>query len=221
MTLTNNNYYKMRWIYALKNSKFTYRVYKLNINDSVIIYKKYWQKNNLLIVLHGTLYAMKIFKNKKKISTIILNRNKVFKAHLDNSESYYKLIALEKSYITNINIDNIQIKNPISKKLLGNVMNSYKETIKIYETLNRIIQERQTSKRIIQNIFFILLHFGLIKNKQIYLPFKLSQKNLSSISQTSQGKTSQVIKEINRRWQMKHQTKISIEIKNLLNLTVE
>ena len=196
-------------------------MYKLNRNDSIIIYEKYWPKNNLLIVLYGTLYAMKIFKNKKKISTIILNRNKVFKAHLDHSDSYYKLIALEKSYITNINIDNVQIKVPVSKKLLENVINSYKETIKIYETLNRIIQERQTSKRIIQNIFFILLHFGLIKNKQIYLPFKLSQKNLSFISQTSPGRTSKVIKKINQQCQIKHPTKISIEIKNLLNLTIE
>lgn len=151
----------------------------------------------------------------------MLNKNKIFKAHLDNSESYYKLIALEKTYITNIDINCIEIKTPISKKLLENIINSYKETIKVYEALNKIIQEKQTNKRIIQNIFFILLHFGIVRNKKIYLPFKLSQKQLSFISQTNQGKTSKIIKNINYEWRIKNPTQISIEIKNLFNLTVE
>ena len=64
----------------------------------------------------------------------------------------------------------------------------------------------------------LFFQFGIVSKKQIYLPFKFSQKNLALISNTSQGTISKIIKKIISESTLKYCSKQSIYIQNLFNL---
>nr|ARW68388.1 global nitrogen transcriptional regulator [Chondria sp. (in: red algae)] len=211
----------MKWIHSLRNSKLPYYIYKLNKNDSVIIFEKHKNNNEFIIILYGTLYIIKIFKNEKTIPIVILDKNNIFKSNKNNNEFYYKLIALETTYILKTKIKTTKIYSKINIKLIDSIIESYNKTIKIYESIGEVIKQKQTNKRVIQNIFLMLLNFGIMKNKQIYLPFRLSQKHLSLISQTSEGTTSKIIKKTNIKWNIQYSTNKLIQTQDLFNLTVQ
>nr|ARW63817.1 global nitrogen transcriptional regulator [Chondria sp. (in: red algae)] len=211
----------MKWINSLKDSKIPYYTYKLNQSDSVIIFENHQSNNQLIIVLYGTLHILKIFRSKKRIPIIIIGENNLFNIHSTNNQFYYKLIALEKTYIIKTTISSNNIYSKINIKLLSNIMEGYKKTLEIHEHINEIVKQKQTRNRIIQAILLLLLNFGIVKNGQIYLPFKLSQKDLSLISQTNEERTSKIIRNINNEWGLRYSTKRCIQTQDLLKLTVE
>lgn len=210
----------MKWINELKDSNLSYYTYKLNQNDSAILFENSKNNSKCVIVLYGTLYIKKIFRNNKKIPIIVLHENHIFQTN-NNKQFYYKLIALEKTYIisTKINIKNKN--NAINIKLIHHIIESYNKTLRIHECINEILRQKRTNKRIIQTIVSLLLNHNRVKRTQIYVPFKLSNRELSSISQTNEGTTSRVMRKIKYKSNIKNSLNRSMQDKELFNLKVQ
>nr|ARW64240.1 global nitrogen transcriptional regulator [Chondria sp. (in: red algae)] len=211
----------MKWINSLTNYKSTYYIYKLNSNDSIIIFNRYYHQKKLIIILYGSLYIVKIFDNKRIIPITILAKDDVFNNTDNTNEFYYKLTALEKTYILNIELNNKEIYTQIDDKLLNNLFNSYLNTINTYQSINAVIKQKHLNRKIAHILLLLFLKFGIINNGQIHIPFKLSQKNLALIIGISEESISKTIKQIHDKWYIKSYKKQLIEIKDLFSFTLK
>nr|CRF40206.1 Global nitrogen transcriptional regulator [Laurencia snackeyi] len=186
----------MRWINLLNNSKIPYNIYKLNTNDSTIVCKKYNNQNYSTIILHGSIYIIKVFENKKTIPIVILNKNSLFNTKDITNEFYYQLIALERTYILTVKIDNT---NKLSSELMINIIESYRKTLNSYQIINETMNQKHRKNRVMQMILFLLFEFGIVNQKQIQLPFKVSQRNLAKITGTNKKTINQIINNISKK----------------------
>nr|WMP11926.1 Global nitrogen transcriptional regulator [Laurencia australis]WMP12138.1 Global nitrogen transcriptional regulator [Laurencia australis] len=206
----------MRWINLLNNCKIPYNIYKLNKNDSTIICTQYNNQNYLTIILHGSIYIIKIFENKKVIPIVILGKNSLFSTKDISNRFYYQLIALEKTYILTVKIKN---PNKLSSELMINIIESYRKTLNSYQIINETINQKHKKNRVIQMILFLLFEFGIINQKQIQLPFKISQKNLAKITGTNKKTINKIINNIKIKYNTNYSKKRSIQINNIFNFT--
>lgn len=203
----------MKWINSLNNSKVPYYIYKLNKNDSIIISCEYKNHNQLLIVLHGSVYILKNFGKKQVIPIVILNKNSIFSISYLNNQFYYQFIALEKTYI--LIIKNYNIKK-LDGQLMLNIIQSYQKTLSAYEIMNEAINQKYTKNKVIQIILLIFFQFGIINKKQIQLPFKISQKDLAIMTGTNKATLNKIIKEVSS---IEYTKKKSMQINNIFNFT--
>nr|YP_009944679.1 global nitrogen transcriptional regulator [Osmundea sinicola]QFR99973.1 global nitrogen transcriptional regulator [Osmundea sinicola] len=203
----------MKWINSLNNSKVPYYIYKLNKNDSIIISYEYKNHNQLLIVLHGSVYILKNFGKKQVIPIVILNKNSIFSISYLNNQFYYQFIALEKTYI--LIIKNYNIKQ-LDGQLMLNIIQSYQKTLSAYEIMNEAINQKYTKNKVIQIILLIFFQFGIINKKQIQLPFKISQKDLAIMTGTNKATLNKIIKEVSS---IEYTKKKSMQINNIFNFT--
>nr|YP_009391736.1 global nitrogen transcriptional regulator [Laurenciella marilzae]ARW59880.1 global nitrogen transcriptional regulator [Laurenciella marilzae] len=206
----------MKWINLLNNCKIPYYIYKLHKNDSTIICSKYNSKNTLTIVLHGSIYIIKIFSNKKIIPTVILNKDSIFNIANVSNQFYYQLIALEKTYILTIKVQNLQ---KLNNQLMIHLIESYKNTLNSYQIMNETTNQKFRKNQVLQTILYLFFEFGIVNKKQIQLPFKISLKNLANITGMNQETISKIIKEINNKSNISYCKKKSIHINNIFNLT--
>lgn len=204
----------MRWINLLNNCKIPYSTYKLNKNDSIIICNN--NSDYLTIILHGSIYIIKIFDNKKVIPIVILNKNSLFNTKDINNRFYYKLIALERTYILTVKIEN---KSKLSSELMVNIIESYRKTLYSYQMMNETMKQKHKKNKIIQMILFLLFEFGIIHQTQIQLPFKVSQKNLAKITGINKKTINQIINTINKKSNINYNKKTSIQINNIFKFT--
>nr|YP_010951625.1 Global nitrogen transcriptional regulator [Laurencia catarinensis]WMP12564.1 Global nitrogen transcriptional regulator [Laurencia catarinensis] len=206
----------MRWINLLNNCQIPYNIYKLNKNDSTIICKQYNNQNYLTIILHGSIYIIKIFENKKTIPIVILNKNSLFTTQDINNQFYYQLIALEKTYILTVKIDNV---DKLSSELMIKIIESYRKTLNSYQMINESMNQKHKNNRVIQMILFLLFKLGIVSKTQIQLPFKVSQKNLAKITGTNKKTINQIINSIKRKSITNNSKKKSIKINSIFNFT--
>ena len=183
----------MKWINFLKSYKIPYYIYKLNTNDSLIICDEYNKKKQLAIILHGSIYITKNFKNKKTITIVLLNKNSIFNGNYTNYQFYYQLTALETTYILTIKGETIK---KLANKPINSIIKSYKKTCNAYQIMNEAINQTNKKNKVLQIILLIFLQFGIINKKEVELPFKISQKNLSTISGASTTTVNKIIKDI-------------------------
>nr|WMP12353.1 Global nitrogen transcriptional regulator [Laurencia verruciformis] len=206
----------MKWINLLNNCKIPYNIYKLNKNDSTIICNRYNNQNHLTIILHGSIYIIKIFENKKAIPIVILNKNSLFNTTDISNRFYYQLIALDKTYILTVKIDNA---SELSSELMINIIESYKKTLNLYQIIHETMNHKHKKNRVIQMILFFLFEFGIVNQTQIQIPFKVSQKNLAKITGTNKKTVNQIINNIKKRSNITYSKKKSIQINNIFNFT--
>nr|ARW69414.1 global nitrogen transcriptional regulator [Polysiphonia sp.] len=210
----------MKWIKYLTINKIPYHIYKIKKKDSIILTNVENENNNLLIILCGILYITKVFPNKELLPVAILEKNEIFSQNRKNKDIYYKLTSLETTYVLSIEEHKVKMSNSyISKDI--NILKSHQKTVYKYELNNEIISQRYTKDRIIQLILIICLQFGKIKNKQLLIPFKLSQKNIAILSGTNKSSVNKTIKKMRTMKILRNVDKKTIYINNLLNLSLK
>nr|YP_009398341.1 global nitrogen transcriptional regulator [Thaumatella adunca]ARW67527.1 global nitrogen transcriptional regulator [Thaumatella adunca] len=207
----------MKWIKLFSNHKIPYYVYKLNKSDSIILCKKYNKKHKSLIILYGSIYVVKIFSNQEQIPIVILNKDNIFTNIEKQNKSYYKLIALEKTYIATFQINIFQSRH-INHSLTINIIKNYDKTLEKYEIMNEIINQKYLKNRVLQLILSICLQFGIIKNNKVYIPFKLSQDNIAAMTGTTKTTVNKIMKIIYKKKIIEYSNKKTISINYILNL---
>nr|YP_009392365.1 global nitrogen transcriptional regulator [Osmundaria fimbriata]ARW60927.1 global nitrogen transcriptional regulator [Osmundaria fimbriata] len=212
----------MKWIHFLINCNITYYIYKLNQEDTIIMDSCLPKINKMIIILYGSILCVKIFSNQEVLPIAILNNQNLFKIEELKSYNkfYYQLKALEKTYIITFNSENIY-KKKIKKYLLTNILCSYENTLKQYEIMSEIISQKYIKKRIFQIILLLLLKFGKINQNRVYLPFKISYKNLASLTGTNKTTVGKIIKQMNRDKIIHYYKKKRICTYNIFNLILE
>nr|YP_009393608.1 global nitrogen transcriptional regulator [Bostrychia simpliciuscula]ARW62170.1 global nitrogen transcriptional regulator [Bostrychia simpliciuscula] len=198
----------MKWINFFANYNITYYVYKINKEDSILIYSSCKNINKSIVIIHGSIYITKNFTNQKKLILAILSKNDIFSLKSKSKKFYYKLIALEETYFISFNLVDLK-KFKSNDCFLFNIIISYENTLSKYEIMNEILSQKYAHNRVTQLILFLCLEFGIISKKKIYIPFKLSQKKLAIISNTSTVAINKNIKYYNKK---------SIYIQNIFNL---
>nr|YP_009295591.1 global nitrogen transcriptional regulator [Mastocarpus papillatus]AOL58075.1 global nitrogen transcriptional regulator [Mastocarpus papillatus] len=182
----------MKWINYFTISKIPFYVYKLHKGDS-IIYIKRKEKYTSIIVAHGILYLLKIFTNKEILTLGILSKENIVHSLIEQSNSYYKLIAIEESFLISFKwLDLITNKNS-STNLLIDVIKSYQDTLYKYEIMNHILIHKYTEHRIVQLILFLCKEFGLVEQNRIIIPLQISQTTLSIIIGSNRCTISKII----------------------------
>nr|ARW60289.1 global nitrogen transcriptional regulator [Laurencieae sp.] len=208
----------MKWISCLTNCNIPYYIYKLNRDDATIVYNKYNNQNQLIIILHGSIYAIKIFANKKITPVVVLGKDSIFSTNRLSGHFYYKLIALEKTYIISLNINKVQKVTRSNTKLILKIIKSYQQTFSTYQIINEAMHQKYKKNRVFQLILLIFFQFGTISRTEIKLPFKISQKNLAIITGTNKETINKIIKEIKKISNIKHYRTKSIQLDNIFNL---
>lgn len=207
----------MKWINLFTKNSIKYCIYKLNKEDWIWIKNVY--TNNSLIILYGSIYITKTFTNQEIIPLAILNKDNIFTPQETNInyKFYYKLIALETTYLISFNITSLKnIRN--ENYFISNIIKSYKITLSKYESMNEILNQKNAKNRITQLILFLCLEFGTINKKQIYIPFKLSQKSLANMSNTNKNTVNKIIKCICDNIYVKYLKRKKIYIHNIFNI---
>nr|YP_009392982.1 global nitrogen transcriptional regulator [Caloglossa intermedia]ARW61544.1 global nitrogen transcriptional regulator [Caloglossa intermedia] len=181
----------MEWINNLSRTQIFYYVYKLNTNDSLVYFDNLKQ-NQYVVILEGTVCILKIFNNKKVFFVSILNKNHLLNliAMNKNSSFYYKIIAMNKTYVISFAINT---KSDVNPRVYLNIIKAQGLTLKKYEIINCILKQQYYKYKIIQIILFLFTEFGTINKKHISLSFQISQKKLALITGVNKTKINQVI----------------------------
>nr|YP_009396081.1 global nitrogen transcriptional regulator [Dasya naccarioides]ARW65267.1 global nitrogen transcriptional regulator [Dasya naccarioides] len=209
----------MQWINTLNNYKIPYYIYKLNKGDKVI-YSKNITYNQSIIILYGTIYFFKTINHHKIFPLAILNTNNIIslKNLYNDNKYYYKLIALENTYVISFNIKKIKRSKKQETKIFFRIIYSQQLTLKNYERMNLVLKHKYIKYRIIQMILLLFLQFGIINNNSIYIPFNLSQKHLTIILGTNKTIVNQTINKLLKKMIIQYSTKKIMYIKNLSKL---
>nr|YP_009397936.1 global nitrogen transcriptional regulator [Sonderella linearis]ARW67122.1 global nitrogen transcriptional regulator [Sonderella linearis] len=212
----------MKWINFFVNQNIPHYIYKLNKNDIIIINRINSYTEKSIIILYGSLYIINTFTNQEELPLTILNKNNIFDINNLNTNyrSYYQLIALEKTYIISFQFNHIKNIKEMDKYHLINIINSYQKTINKYETMNKILSHKYIKNRLIQLILFLFLEFGNIHGKQIYIPFKISQKNLAIITGTNKTTINKVMKYISKTLFINYAIKNTIHINDIYKINI-
>lgn len=171
----------MKWINHFTVSKIPFYVYKLHKGDS-IVYIQNSGKDTSIIILHGTLYLLKIFTNKEILTLGILNKENIIHPIAEQQYCYYKLIAIEESFLISFKWKDLISNNNAENNLLMNIIKASQSTLYKYEIMNNILIHKYTKHRVIQLILFLCKEFGLIEKNQIIIPFYISQITISIIT---------------------------------------
>lgn len=202
----------MQWIKFLSSNKTPGYVYKLSKFDYLLIKNSNDNHNKTIIVLYGITCIVKSFSNKEIVPISILSKNNIFTNNNEDREVYYKVIALELTYIITF--------NTIVKTEKLDTSRYYIKTLEKYEYMNQIISERKAKKRIFQLILFICLEFGKIEKNFITIPFKLSQKYIAIMTGLSKHTVSKTISNLREADIIKKDQR-TFNVKNILNINLK
>nr|YP_009392773.1 global nitrogen transcriptional regulator [Bostrychia tenella]ARW61335.1 global nitrogen transcriptional regulator [Bostrychia tenella] len=206
----------MKWINFFANYSIPYYIYKIEKEDSILLNNSYKNVNKSIIIIHGSIYIIKIFINQEILPVAILGKNNIFtlKEKNVNYKFYYKLIALETTYLISFSLNNL--KNNYA--LLLNIIKSYNNTLEKYEVMNEIISQKYAKNRTVQLILFLCLEFGIVNKKEVYLPFKLSQRSLAIMSHTNKTTINKIIKYTWKKINIKYSNKKNVYIQNIFSV---
>nr|YP_009398136.1 global nitrogen transcriptional regulator [Gredgaria maugeana]ARW67322.1 global nitrogen transcriptional regulator [Gredgaria maugeana] len=210
----------MKWIKFLARNKIPHYIYKLKQEDCIILNNIKNKNNSILIILSGCIFITKVFPNKEILPIAILHINDIFIEKNKELKIYYKLVALETTYILTFNTS-ILNKNKISTLLEISIINAYKKTIEKYEAINNIMCQKSIKNRILQLILNISLQFGKVRNQQILIPFQLSNKNIAILTGTSKNTVNKIMRTIYSKSIIKDLDKKIIILDNILNLNLK
>nr|QCI09053.1 global nitrogen transcriptional regulator [Inkyuleea mariana] len=186
----------MKWIHHLSNSKTPFYIYRLNKGDA-IIQKSYNNDNKSIIILHGIVHLIQIFTNKEIISLAILNRDHIINIRPEKIEHkyyYYKIVAIEDTYLISFIFDELLYKNNNSTKLLINIIKGYELTLHRYKQMNHILVHKHIKQRVTQLILFLCEEFGIIYKQKIIIPFKISQITIGTITGSNKVTINKIVR---------------------------
>nr|YP_009511545.1 global nitrogen transcriptional regulator [Gracilariopsis mclachlanii]AXI97422.1 global nitrogen transcriptional regulator [Gracilariopsis mclachlanii] len=202
-----------KWVQLLLELDIPFYVYKLNKGDSII--SKYKHKNSsAAIILYGTVYVLKMFTNGEAICVALLNHNNIIDFNfstLDKDYVYYKIIALEETYLINFYwLDFICIFNylPIAIK----IFNLFRNTLKKYEMTSYVISHKSIRYRIIQLFVLLCQEFGYINNNCIKIPFEISQLTISNMIGSNTITVNKIMRDLINQFLIKYIVKKKILI---------
>lgn len=191
----------MQWIRYLKTTNAPFKVYKLNPQDSIILESKIDDSNQLVIILEGLVYLVKVFTNKEIKSVSLLSKNRIIKIEsIDNNNKnyHYMAVAICNTNILSIHLRKIINKTFITNKLLQTINIFYNYTLKEYENMTNVLSQKNIKIRIILLLFIISEKFGRINNYSIVIPIYISHKMLSHVLETSRVTITRALNEMHK-----------------------
>nr|QCI04414.1 global nitrogen transcriptional regulator [Antithamnion hubbsii] len=205
----------MTWINYFSNSKIPFYIYKLKRGDS-IIQNTSVKNHKCIIILHGIIYKTQIFTNNEILPVAILNKNNIIdiNCHLISYKSYYKIIAIEETYIISFSFKNLKYNNKINMKLFHNLINGYKMTLYKYEIMRNILSHKYIKLRVIQLVLFLSIEFGIIERTQIKIPFIITKTDIAIMTGTNTNTINKIIKRLHKNKLIHYSTKNFISINN-------
>nr|YP_009399396.1 global nitrogen transcriptional regulator [Kapraunia schneideri]ARW69002.1 global nitrogen transcriptional regulator [Kapraunia schneideri] len=182
----------MNWIFFLRKYKIPYQVYKLNQGDSILLNNKIKKGNNITIILTGVVGLTKIFCNGEFLPIAILSKNNII--HESKTEKiYYEIIAIKATYIIKVRENNLY-KQKIRNRYRTTITRCYYKTFQKYEETINILSQTSKRNRILLFVLFIFLRFGIIKQHNIIIPFKLNRQYISIMTTTKIETVNKIIK---------------------------
>nr|YP_009399805.1 global nitrogen transcriptional regulator [Digenea simplex]ARW69624.1 global nitrogen transcriptional regulator [Digenea simplex] len=212
----------MKWINFLSYFEIPYYIYQLNKEDALIIHNDLYD-NQIIIIIHGSIYINKIFSNKQLLPVAMINKNSIFKINKTNinNQFYYKLTALEKTYLASFRLNKVKKNKEFKTNLLTMIINSYEKTTDNYHNMNQIISQKYLKNKVYQIILLMCLQFGIVQKNQIYIPLKISYKNLAEMVGTNTIAINKIMKEINKNLTIEFSKKRIIYIPNIFKLKLK
>nr|QCI04036.1 global nitrogen transcriptional regulator [Antithamnionella ternifolia] len=187
----------MKWIHYFSNSKIPFYIYYLKKGDSIIkITNRCY--NSSIIILHGTLYVLKLFINKEAALINIVNKNCIIdiKKNIINNNSYYKIIALEEAYILSFPSNFFENTKKININLYISLIKSYKNTLNNYESINQILQHIYFKHRIVQLLLFLFIECGTITQTSIKTSFNIHKNDIAIMIGANTNTINKIIKQL-------------------------
>nr|WCH56210.1 global nitrogen transcriptional regulator [Calliblepharis sp.] len=188
----------MKWINYFSNLNIPFYIYKLNTSDS-IIYSRYIKVNQPMIILHGIVYILKNFTNKKTTTLAILKKgNIIYINQIKETNCYYKVIAITTTFFISFQWKNlININNNINSQIFKEFIKLYIKTKNQYEIMNSIITHKYIKNRLIQLILIFSRDFGIINKTQITIYHYISQKNIGIIIGSNRTTVNKILNYLN------------------------
>nr|QCI08289.1 global nitrogen transcriptional regulator [Pterothamnion crispum] len=190
----------MTWINLFSTAKIPFYIYKLQPGDSLINISGNDQ-NQSMLVLHGIMYMLQVFTNNETLPIAILHSNSIIDIHktLFNNKSYYKIIAVEETYIISFKQKDLIHKHKKTKNTLVHLLYSYKLTLYNNEIMRQILAHKYIKSRIIQLILFLSIEFGIIENKTTRIPFIIRKTDIAIITGTNLITTNKIINQLKKK----------------------
>ena len=203
----------MKWIHCFSTSQIRFYIYKLKRGDAIIQIPSL-NKDKIMIILNGIIYHLQIFTNNEILPISILNKNQVIDNNHSyrNTKSYYKMIALEETYIISFRYQSLKYISTINTSLIPKLLNSYKITLYNHEIMRQILAHTYIKHRIIQFLLFLSIHYGIIKQNQIIIPFLITKSEIANIVGTNINTLNRSIKLLEYNNLIKYKTHNSLII---------
>ena len=192
----------MKWINYFFTFNIPFYIYKLKTGDSIIE-----SNNNLyeksVIILYGVIYIAQIFSNQEVVPITILHKNNIIdiNKYSSKTKSYYKIAALQETYLISFSYHNISINNNITKNFLKYYLINYKLTLFNQTMINHILIQKNTQYRIIQLIILLSIQSGIVYQEFIKIPFKIRKRDIATMTGSN-------INTINKTFKMLERQKI-------------
>lgn len=186
-----------QWLHYFSDSRIQFYIYKLNKGDSINHVLNNIQ-HKYLLVLYGSLYTIKIFNNKTTIAINILDKGDIIQAKKPTKYYHHALIAITTTFLLSFILEDTTKEKYINLLLFNKIIQSYNKTLSKYEIMNSILVHKSTRNRIIQLILTLSKQFAVINNKQITIPFYISQATISNIIGSNRNTVNHIINNLRR-----------------------
>nr|QCI06167.1 global nitrogen transcriptional regulator [Dicranema revolutum] len=183
----------MKWINEFLKSKIPFYIYKLRKNDSIVYTEEH--NNTSIIILYGIAYILKTFTNKESITLAILESGNIIHNYKPSTNYYYKIIAITNIFLLSFQLkDILNLKNYSNHQTFSKFIKLYNKTEKRYEMMHSVLAHKYIKNRLIQLILNLSQNFGIIKEKQIIIPYYISQINISIITGSNRTNINKILK---------------------------
>nr|YP_009509365.1 global nitrogen transcriptional regulator [Gracilaria vermiculophylla]AXI97015.1 global nitrogen transcriptional regulator [Gracilaria vermiculophylla]QXU75218.1 global nitrogen transcriptional regulator [Gracilaria vermiculophylla]WDZ67951.1 global nitrogen transcriptional regulator [Gracilaria vermiculophylla] len=198
------------WMQLFLESETSFYVYKLQKGDA-LVFQRPIHDNPVVIVFYGTVYIMKIFTNGESFFLAILNSNSIIDFNFNSDYTYYKVIALENTYLIKFFwldfISNFKYLSTVFR-----LIDLFRYTLKQYENSSYILLHKSVKYRVVQLLLFLCREFGVLNKHYIAIPFELSQKTISYITGSNPITVNKIMKDLVDKLLIKYISKKKILI---------
>jgi CRP-like cAMP-binding protein len=188
------------------------QIYKLNIEDSLIIHIN--NNLNLYLIIEGALIISKVFTNQEVLTLGILTSQDIVAIHFDHlslPNYFYQVQAISETYIISINNNHIKF----FQEMIGL---QYKETWTKYQTMIEVLAHKNMKNRFIHLLLVLSETFGITNNKQIHINLTLSYYTIAIIIGSNRNTIGHIINNLQKKKLISY-TINQIKILNLIKLS--
>ena len=169
------------------------QIYKLNIEDSLIIHIN--SNTNLYLILEGALIISKVFTNQEILTLGILTSQDIVSIYFDDislPNYFYQVQAISETYIVSININHAKF----FQEMIGI---QYKKTWIKYQTMIEILVHKNIKNRLVHLLLVLSETFGITNSKQIYINLTLSYYTIAIIIGSNRNTIGQIINNLQKK----------------------